>query len=65
MHKIIYVYKMCLRPLYMFQQTSCHLQGGFSRELQELFTSKYAVWLHIKIFTEHTYVMGARGGAVG
>jgi hypothetical protein len=41
----------------MFQQKSCHLQGGFSRELQELFTSKYTVWLQIKNCLEHTYVM--------
>jgi hypothetical protein len=41
MHKIIDIRKMYLSPLHMFQQTSCHLQGGFSRELLELFTSKF------------------------
>ena len=45
MHKIIDIYKMYLSPLHMFQQTSCHLQGVFSTELQEHFTSKYTVWL--------------------
>jgi hypothetical protein len=47
MHKIIDIYKMYLSPLHtrMFQQSSCHLQGVFSRELQEHFTSKYIVWL--------------------
>jgi hypothetical protein len=41
MHKIIDIYKMYLSPLHMFQQMSCHLQGGFSGELQERFTCKY------------------------
>jgi hypothetical protein len=46
MHKIIDICKVYLSPLHMFRQTSCHLQGVFSRELQELFTSKYTntVW---------------------
>jgi hypothetical protein len=35
-HKIIDIHKIYLSPLYMFQQMSCHLQVGFSRELQEL-----------------------------
>jgi hypothetical protein len=34
MHKIIDIYKMYLSPLHTFQQTSCHLQVIFSRELQ-------------------------------
>jgi hypothetical protein len=34
-----------MSPLHMFQQTSFHLQGGFSGELQERFTSKYTLWL--------------------
>jgi hypothetical protein len=36
----------------MFQQTSSHLQGVFSRELKELFTSKYIVWLVSILYRE-------------
>jgi hypothetical protein len=36
----------------MFQQTSCHLQGTFSRELQELWTT---VYVDVKsMFNNHT-----------
>jgi hypothetical protein len=52
MHKIIDIYKMYLSPLQMFQQMSCQLQGIFSRELQELFTSKYTVWLITILYRE-------------
>jgi hypothetical protein len=37
---------MYLIPLHMFQQKSCQLHGGFSGELQELFTSKYIPFLN-------------------
>jgi hypothetical protein len=41
----------------MFQQASCHLRGVFSRELQERFTSNYAVNGYTLKITDHTYVI--------
>jgi hypothetical protein len=48
--------KCIWEPLHMFQQTSCHLQGIFSRELQEMFTSNYTVNGYTLKITEHAYV---------
>jgi hypothetical protein len=63
MHKIIDTYQIYFRPLHMFQQTSCLLQGVLNRELQELFTSKYTVLLHIKHFYR-TYICHGRDSQV-
>jgi hypothetical protein len=51
-------YIKCIwNPFHMFQQMSCHPQGVFSRELQELLHPRIEYGYTLKILKNHTYVM--------